>query len=180
MHGFSNKFNSFPEYIIGITKEIWEDRGISTLHEYYAPDIIVRSPGSIVIGNEKVISATMSTLAEFPYRALYGEDVIWSGTPEEGMLSSHRIHSHVTHSRPGVYGAPTGKKLNYRVIADCHARNNQIDDEWLIRDQGAIVRQLGMSPKYYARDLIEKEGGTVNCIKPFSPKDDVKGPYNGT
>ena len=33
MHGFSNKYKSFPEYIIGITKEIWEERGISTLHE---------------------------------------------------------------------------------------------------------------------------------------------------
>ena len=168
MHGFSDKFTSFPEYIIGITKEIWEDRGISTLHDYYATDIIVRSPGSIVIGNEKVIAATMSTLAEFPDRALFGEDVIWSGTPEEGMLSSHRIHSRVTHSKPGVYGTPTGKTLNYRVIADCHARNNQIDDEWLIRDQGAIVRQLGMSPQDYARDLIEKEGGIESCIKPVS------------
>ena len=35
MHGFSDKYKSFPEYIIGITKEIWEERGISTLHEYY-------------------------------------------------------------------------------------------------------------------------------------------------
>ena len=33
----------------------------------------------------------MATLAEFPDRMLLGEDVIWSGTPEEGMLSSHRI-----------------------------------------------------------------------------------------
>ena len=180
MHGFSSKYKSFPEYIIGITKEIWEERGISTLHEYYAPDIIVRSPGSIVIGNEKVIAATMATLAEFPDRTLYGEDVIWSGTPEEGMLSSHRLHSTATHSRPGVYGEPTGKKLDYRIIADCHARNNQIDDEWLIRDQGAIVRQLGMSPQDYARDLIEKEGGAENCVKPFSSKDDVIGPYVGT
>ena len=96
MHGFSNKYKSFPEYIIGITKEIWEERGISTLHKYYAPDIIVRSPGSIVIGNEKVIAATMATLAEFPDRTLYGEDVIWSGKPKEGMLSSHRLHSILT------------------------------------------------------------------------------------
>ena len=43
MRGFSNKFSDFPDYIIGITKEIWEDRGIATLHDYYAPDIIVRS-----------------------------------------------------------------------------------------------------------------------------------------
>ena len=40
---------------------------------------------------KNVIAATMATLAEFPDRTLYGEDVIWSGTPEEGMLSSHEL-----------------------------------------------------------------------------------------
>ena len=156
MKGFDPKFKDFPDYIIGITKEIWEDRGIATLHDYYAPDIVVRSPASVVVGNQDVIAATMATLAEFPDRTLFGEDVIWCGTPEEGMLSSHRLHSTATHAHPGVYGAPTGKKLHYRILADCHAINNQINDEWLIRDQGAIVRQLGHHPKDFARDLIAK------------------------
>jgi len=180
MKGFDTKFSDFPDYIIGITKEIWEDRGIATLHNYYAPDIIVRSPSSVVVGNQNVIGATMATLAEFPDRTLFGEDVIWSGTPEDGMLSSHRLHSTATHANPGVYGAPTGKKLHYRIIADCHAKNNQIDDEWLIRDQGAIVRQLGIDPRDYARDLIEREGGFENCVTPFTPANDVVGPYKGT
>ena len=30
MKGFDQKFKDFPDYILGITKEIWEDRGIST------------------------------------------------------------------------------------------------------------------------------------------------------
>ena len=154
----------FPDYIIGITKEIWEDRGIATLNAYYAPDIIVRSPSSVVAGNDGVIAATMATLAEFPDRTLLGEDVIWSGTPEQGLLSSHRLNSTATHANPGVYGAPTGKKLHYRIIADCHAINNQINDEWLIRDQGAIVRQLGLDPRDYARDMIAREGGPDHCI----------------
>lgn len=179
MKGFSDRFVDFPDYIVGITKEIWEDRGLATLHDYYAPDIIVRSPSSIVVGNQDVISATMATLAEFPDRTLYGEDVIWSGSPEEGMLSSHRLHSTATHVNPGVYGAPTGTKLKYRIIADCHAINNQINDEWLIRDQGAIVRQLGLDPKAYARDLITREGGPENCVKPYTPATDVEGPYKG-
>ena len=179
MKGFSDRFVDFPDYIVGITKEIWEDRGLATLHDYYAPDIIVRSPSSVVVGNQDVISATMATLAEFPDRTLYGEDVIWSGSPEEGMLSSHRLHSTATHVNPGVYGAPTGTKLKYRIIADCHAINNQINDEWLIRDQGAIVRQLGLDPKAYARDLITREGGPENCVKPYSPATDVEGPYKG-
>lgn len=179
MKGFDTKFRDFPDYIIGITREIWEDRGIATLHDYYAPDIPVRSPSSVVVGNQGVIGATMATLSEFPDRELLGEDVIWSGTPETGMLSSHRIISTATHSNPGVYGAPTGTKLRYRIIADCHAINNQIDDEWLIRDQGAIVRQLGLDPKEYARDLIAAEGGPEVAIKPFTPAIDVPGPYKG-
>jgi predicted ester cyclase len=180
MKGFDPKFVDFPDYIIGITREIWEDRGIAKLNDYYAPEIIVRSPASVVVGNKDVIAATMATLHEFPDRALYGEEVIWCGSPEQGMLSSHRLLSTATHSRAGVYGEPTGKRLQYRIIADCHAINNQINDEWLIRDQGAIVRQLGIDPKAYARDLIAREGGPQECVAPYTPANDVKGPYQGT
>ncbi len=179
MKGFSNKWLDFPDYILGITKEIWEDRGIATLHHYYAPDIVVRSPASVVVGNENVIGATMATLAEFPDRQLLGEDVIWSGTPEEGMLSSHRILSTATHAADGVYGTATGKQLRYRIIADCHAINDQINDEWLIRDQTAIVRQLGWNAKDYAANLIEAEGGPENAVRPLSPATDRAGPYQG-
>ena len=179
MKGFDRKFKTFPDYIIGITKEIWEDRGIATLHEYYAPGIVVRSPASVVVGNKDVIGATMATLAEFPDRELLGEDVIWSGSPEEGMLSSHRILSMATHAGDGVYGRATGTRLTYRILADCHAKDNVIDDEWLIRDQGAIVRQMGWEPEDYAAKLIENEGGPGACVKPLSPKTDRDGPYRG-
>lgn len=179
MKGFDAKFADFPDYIIGITKEIWEDRGISTLHQYYSEDIVVRSPGSVVVGNRGVIAATMATLAEFPDRTLLGEDVIWSGTPEEGMLSSHRLLSQATHLGAGIYGEATGRKLTYRILADCHAIDNQINDEWLIRDQGAIVRQMGWEPKRYAADLIVREGGPEACTRPMTPANDIKGPYGG-
>ncbi len=179
MQGFDPRFKDFPDYIIGMTKEIWEDRGIATLHHYYTPDIVVRSPDSVIVGNDRVIAATMATLAEFPDRTLFAEDVIWSGSPEEGMLSSHRILSTATHTGDGIYGRATGKKLSYRIIADCHAVNNSINDEWLIRDQGAVVRQLGWDVRDYARDLIEREGGPERCIPPFTPQIDRLGPYRG-
>jgi hypothetical protein len=179
MKGFDPKFKDLPDYIIGITKEIWEDRKISTLHRYYADDMAVRSPASVVLGNKNVISATMATLAEFPDRALLGEDVIWSGSDEEGFLSSHRLLSTATHTRSGMYGEATGRKLSYRILADCAVKDNQIYDEWLVRDQGAIVRQMGWEPKKFAADLIEREGGPENCVKPFTPEIDVAGRYKG-
>lgn len=180
LKGFDSKWKDFPDYILGVTKEIWEDRGIATLNHYYAPDIIVRSPASIVTGNQGVIAATMSTIAEFPDRQLLGEDVIWSGSAEKGdLLSSHRLLSTATHARAGIYGDATGKKLVYRIIADCAARDNQIYDEWLIRDQGAIVRELGFEPKAYAADIIRREGGPERCVKPLTPATDRHGPYGG-
>jgi SnoaL-like domain len=180
MQGFSQRWKDFPDYIIGITKEIWEDRSVHTLHDYYATDIPVRSPASVVIGNQNVIAATLATIAEFPDRTLLGQDVIWSEEVSTGhFLSSHRLYCEATHARDGVYGKATGKRLGYYVIADCAARGNVIDDEWLVRDQGAIVRQLGIEPKDFARTLIAKEGGPEHCIKPFTPAIDVPGPYKG-
>ncbi len=177
---FNNRWKDLPDYIIGITKEIWEDRGIATLHDYYAPEIVVRSPGSVVVGNRPVMGATLATLAEFPDRTLLGEDVIWSGDPETGHLSSHRLLSTATHTGDGVYGRATGTRLTYRIIADCHVDGSVIDDEWLIRDQGAIVRQLGQTPETYAADLIAREGGPAAAVKPLTPETDRAGPYTGS
>jgi hypothetical protein len=179
MKGFDPRFRDFPDYILGITKEIWEDRGIATLHRYYAPEIVVRAPGGVVVGNRGVIAATMATLAEFPDRTLLGEDVIWSGTPATGMLSSHRLLSTATHAGDGAYGRASGTRFVFRIIADCHARDNVIDDEWLIRDQAAILRQMGQTPEAFARDQIRREGGPDACPRPLTPATDPPGPYAG-
>ncbi|MEM9249241.1 MAG: ester cyclase [Pseudomonadota bacterium] len=179
--GFEAKWQNVPDYVLGITHEIWERRRISSLEQYYASDLIVRSPASIVVGNRGIVAATQATLAEFPDRELPGEDVIWcwSDSSRSAFLSSHRLLCRATHSGPGLYGAPTGRKLTYRILADCYCAQNQVRDEWLIRDQGAIVRQMGSSPEAWVRALIQREGGPDACVPPFTPERDVAGPYNG-
>jgi len=65
----------------------------------------------------------------------------------------------------------------YRIIADCAARENAIYDEWLIRDQGAIVAQMGMEPKEFAARQIDDEGGPDSVTRPFTPEIDVEATY---
>ena len=139
MKGFDARFEDLPAYILGVTREIWEGRRVAALHRYYAPDIPMRSPSSVIVGNRAVIAATLATLAELPDRELLGEDVIWSGDEEAGFLSSHRILSVATHAGDGVFGPATGRRIRFRTIAECAAKENVIYDEWLVRDQGAIV-----------------------------------------
>ncbi len=177
MRGFSNEFRDLPDYILKITAEIWEGRGLATLHQYYAPDLPMRFPSGLVTGNKAVIDGTMATLAEFPDRQLMGEDVIWSGDEDAGFLSSHRILTTGTHLGHGAFGRPTGKSFVIRALADCAAKDNAINDEWLIRDVSGIVIQLGKDPKKFTRKMIAREGGPEHASRPFTPTDDVQGPY---
>lgn len=179
MQGFEDRFETPVDYILGITKEIWEDRGVELLHGYYTSEIPVRSPDGFVIGNEAVIAATYATLDEFPDRQLLGEDVIWSDDGEGGFLSSHRIFSTATHTGSGAFGPATGNRLRYRVIADCAARRNQIYDEWLVRDFGAIVRQLGTTPEAYARQQIGSASDDKPAVLPLQDQSTPPLVYNG-
>lgn len=177
MKGFPDRFSDLPDYILKITQEIWEDRRFTYLHSCYAPDIIMRSTGGLIRGNDGVIDDTMATLAETPDKQLYGEDVIWSGSDEEGFLSSHRIFTTGTHTGHGVFGPPTGKRFAVRAIADCAARDGVIYDEWLTRDESGVALQFGLDPADLARNQIAAEGGPDSARRPFTPKDDIAGPY---
>ncbi len=179
MQGFDERFGSPVDYILGITNEIWEGGGLNRLRDYYTVDIPVRSPDGAVVGNEAVISATRATLAEFPDRQLFGEDVIWCDDGAGGFLSSHRIYSTATHAGDGGFGPATGTEVGYRVIADCAACKNRIYDEWLVRDLGAIVRQLGLSPREFAARQIEAAGGPAQAPLPLVSQLDPAPVYTG-
>lgn len=177
MKGFAKQFKDLPDYILKITYQIWENRDVESIMQYYAENIPVRSPSGVIYGPEAVVKATNATLNEFPDRQLLGEDVIWIGDEENGFLSSHRILSKATHQNDGTYGPATGKKLVYRVIADCACRNNQVYDEWLVRDQGSIVRQIGIDPKTFAANQIQSEGGSEKCNFPFNASTNIESKY---
>ena len=184
MEGFDSQFKDLPDFILKITYQIWENNDVESIRKYYAdvPDVSLatptRSPSGVIYGAEPVIEATLASKKLFSDRTLLGEDVIWIGNDHEGYFSSHRILSTATHNTDGLYGKATGKKLVYRGIADCACKNNQVYDEWLVRDQGAIVRQIGIDPKEFAYNLIMKEGGIDKAEQPFNNSTSIKSIYN--
>lgn len=159
LKGFDPEFKNFVDYILVITDRIWEGRGIDLIRRWYSKDCIVRTPMGISADVEVVVSGTAATLAEFPDRRLLGEDVIWSGseTDPHGYLSSHRILSTMTQKGSGMFGPASGKAVVARTIADCVAKDNQIYEEWLVRDQGAIAYQVGSTPEALAKAMVARE-----------------------
>ncbi|MGQ7247675.1 ester cyclase [Halomonas sp. V046] len=180
MKGFDDHFNDLPDYILGITREIWEERGVGAkLKRYYADDVLVRAPSGILTDNRGVTAATLQTLNEFPDRQLVGEDVIWSGDEDRGFYSSHRLISVMRHTGSGAYGNASGRVVRSRVIADCVVRENQVHEEWLVRDQAAFAHCLGIEPRELAQRQVESDIRQFGRARYFTPEEDVEGSYRG-
>ncbi len=65
MKGFDKKYKDFPDYILKITKQIWEGKDVDSIGEFYTDNIPVRSPFGITYGNKPVIEATYKPLKNF-------------------------------------------------------------------------------------------------------------------
>ena len=141
------------DFILGITFEIWEQRGVDLIHGYYAPDVEVFSLDGLISGAQAMVDGTRATLEAFPDRLLIGDNVVWSGDRESGYYSSHRITSPMTNHGPSAFGPATGKRVQVTNIADCVVENGVITREWLLRDNLALVRQLGIDAMEAARRL---------------------------
>ena len=133
------------DYIYGITYEIWEERGVELIRQYYGEDVEMYSLGGVSRGVESIVKGTYDTLASFPDRKLLPENVVWS-TDADGQYSSHRILSPMTNDGPSLYGPATNKQAWVRTVADCLVQDGVIIREWLMRDTLPLVLQLGFEP----------------------------------
>jgi predicted ester cyclase len=51
-------------------------------------------------------------------------------------------------------------------VADCISRDNRIHTEWLVRDNGAAVRQLGYDPHVVARGIAQAGAAESYVVSP--------------
>lgn len=138
--------NGLVDYILGITFEIWEQRRIELIHQYYGADTVVCALDGITRGAASMVESTRAMLEAYPDRLLLADDVIWSGSHEDGYYSSHRIISPMTNDGATIFGPATGRRVRILTIADCVVEEGVITREWLLRDNHALVLQLGLDP----------------------------------
>ncbi len=153
------------DYILGITYEIWEERDVRLIDQYYGPQTVVYALDGITHGSAAMIEGTVAMLAAFPDRLLLGDDVIGKGDSHSGY-SSHRVVSPMTNSGDSMFGPATGKQVRIMNMADCVLEEGVIVREWLARDNLALVRQLGFDTRESA--LLIKNGHSTELTEWFA------------
>jgi predicted ester cyclase len=151
--GFDDDYLDIVDYIVRCTHRIWEERQHQLILTHYTPDCVIHTLGGEVRGADTVVENTVATLRAFPDRELIPESVIWSGSDRDGFYTSHRIFSPMTNLGDSDFGPPTGRRCEVRTIADCRVKANRIFEEWLVRDNRALVQQLGRDPASVAATL---------------------------
>ncbi len=152
LRGFDEDYVDIVDYIIRCTHRIWEEKRIHLIRTHYSPDCILHTLAGEVCGAEAVVDNTIKTLAAFPDRTLFGDNVVWTGNDRDGFYSSHRISSHMTNLGTSDFGSATGRRATVTTIADCVVLANRIVEEWLVRDNFSLVLQLGLDPHAIARE----------------------------
>lgn len=156
--GFDADYADIVDYILRCTHRIWEQKDVGLIETHYAPDIRMHLMTGPIDGADGVVANTIRTLCGFPDRTLMGEAVIWADKGDETYLSSHRITSSGTNLGTTDFGPATGRRVQFTTIADCLCRRNEIVEEWLVRDNSALVLGLDLSPRAVARAQAVADG----------------------
>ena len=144
------------DYILSWTDAIWIDRGLGRLTEHYDKGVRVHTAYGETYDWDFVVRNSLQKFSAFPNGGGgHGEDVVWEARGRNGFISSHRVLKTGTHSGFWTYGPPTGKHWISRTVAHCLVTDNQVSEEWLVRDEWAVLEHLGLDPYKIAATLAE-------------------------
>ncbi len=116
---------------------------LSKVDEAYIPTLNFRgSTGRKYYGRGAYKSYILSILASFPDLVLQIDDIYWMGNDKDGYKTSVRWSIIGTHQGAGVYGAPTGRRVNMWGISQHHILDGKIVEEWMLFNEFSVMQQI--------------------------------------
>ncbi len=169
MQGFEDRFTDIVDYIVRITDEIWQDRAVGYIHDTYDANCVIYSSYGVTRTADAVVKSTIAGIVDAPDSDTNHLNVAWDGNETDGFYTAHLGFGFATNIAPTDYGDATGRRYFLRFAADCISAANKIHTEWLVRDNGAMVRQIGLDLDEAAQRVAEKDIDEPYIIMPPVP-----------
>ena len=141
--GFPNDYRDIVDYIVRITRAIWIDGAVGLIYDTYDPNCVVYTAADVGRGVEAVVAGTIASMVALPDIDNHFLDVAWSDLGNGDFYTSHLGFGTGINRGASAYGPATGRTATIRFCADCISRDGRIHTEWLARDNGALIAQLG-------------------------------------
>lgn len=122
---------------------IWNRRSLREVQLAYDPGLVTRaSTGRVMHGRSEYQSFVLGMLAMFPDAALQVDDIYWMGNDAEGYKVSTRWNLQGAHRGNGIYGAPTGRRVDMWGITQQEIMGGRVRKEWLLFNEFAVLQQI--------------------------------------
>jgi predicted ester cyclase len=167
MNGFDPEYADIVDYTVRSSQKIWQDKALGLIYTHYAHNTVVHRSDGERYGRDAVLEQTVELLAAIPDLRLDDHEVISSKNDQNGFLVSHRVRvsgHHFGHSR---YGIPNEHPLEYQQISMRLVRENRVLEEWIVTDEIALIRQLGLDEIKLAKLITLEE--SARGLQPPAP-----------
>lgn len=131
------------DFIKRMLHYVWNWRMFGKVRDAYAPTVRFFGPSDRQgYGRGEVQAFVISLISMFPDLALTIDEQYWMGNAAEGFTASTRWSAVGTHTGPGAYGKPTGRRIYMWGITQHVVKNGQITEEWMLFNEFEILAQL--------------------------------------
>jgi predicted ester cyclase len=124
-------------------QEIWNRRMFGKIPDYYAPNCLCHGASDRELyGLGDFTQDILATLAMFPDATMHVDDLYWNDDGGGRYRTAVLWTLLGTHTGPGVYGPPTGRRVRVMGITQHRVRNGRFVEEWTEYGEFNLMKQL--------------------------------------
>jgi predicted ester cyclase len=136
--------------------EIWNRRMFGKIPDCYAPDYTCHGASDRELyGLDDFTRDILATLAAFPDATMHIDDLYWNDDGDGRYRTAVLWTLLGTHTGPGIYGPPTGKRVRVMGITQHRVRDGRFVEEWTEYGEFNLMKQL--SPPMQSHEEQEPE-----------------------
>ena len=131
------------DFIKSLFHDVWNARHFNCIAERYGQNSSLHVPNHLEVrGVANIRAYHLSLVAMFPDAHLNVEHVYWLGDADKGYRVAVRWRLAGTHERYGMYGKPTGQRVNVLGVSHLHLKDDKLTKHIMVFDELALLMQL--------------------------------------
>ena len=138
-----NELSVEEELVRRYFREVLDEGKVEIVEEIFHPRCVMHRPGGTVLGIDGVYGVAERTKETFSQFETQIHDIFGSGDRLVVRLSHRGAGAGIWRSRLGNYDV-TGKTVNWNAIAIFRFEEQKIIEEWVTRDELAMILQFGL------------------------------------
>ncbi len=123
--------------------QVWNRGDLTCLPKYYTNDFAFTGPTDRQsLGIDAYATFVLSIRECFSDLQVEMDEVYWMGNETTGFLISERWSATATHTQDGLFGSPSGVKVQLWGITQQHIVHGKVIREWLLFNELDLMMQI--------------------------------------